>query len=138
MVPTGADVEAFLATVTNETRRADAHILCELMGSVTGEQPVIWGGGIVGFGSYRYRYESGHSGLAPLAGFSPRKAHLVVYLVSGFEERHHRLVAKLGPYKAGKACLYINRLADVDLAVLGDLVKRSMRVARGVDRAAGS
>jgi Domain of unknown function (DU1801) len=133
--PTAADVEAFLARVPSDTRRDDARALCALLGDVTGEPPVLWGTSIVGFGSYHYRYDSGREGDWPLAGFSPRKAHLVVYLTGGFADRHHRLLAKLGPHKAGKGCLYIKRLADVDLGVLRDLVERSLRVLRGVERA---
>ena len=133
--PTGADVEAFLAAVPNEERRADARTLCALMTEITGEPPVLWGPSIVGFGSYDYRYESGREGTAALAGFSPRKANLVIYLVGGFEDRHGKLVERLGPHKTGKGCLYLKRLADVDLDVLRELVERSVRVHRGADRA---
>jgi Domain of unknown function (DU1801) len=135
MVPTSADVDAFIDAVPNEHRRSDVRELCELMRSVTGEPPVMWGPSIVGFGSYHYRYESGRSGDAPLAGFSPRKANLVVYLVGGFEDRYPKLLDKLGPHTTGKACLYLKRLGDVDLDVLRQLVERSMRVGRGVDKA---
>jgi hypothetical protein len=132
--PREADVEAFLAAVPNETRREDARTLCTLLGEVTGEPPVMWGSTIVGFGEYRYRYESGHEGTSALASFSPRKQHLVLYLVSGWEDRHGKLLAKLGPHKTGKGCLYLKRLADVDLDVLRDLVDRSVRVRRAVDK----
>jgi Domain of unknown function (DU1801) len=135
MVPTSADVDTFIDAVPNEHRRSDARELCKLMRSVTGEPPVMWGRSIVGFGSYHYRYESGRTGDAPLAGFSPRKANLVVYLVGGFEDRYPKLLDKLGPHKTGKACLYLKRLGDVDLDVLRQLVERSMRVGRGVDKA---
>jgi Domain of unknown function (DU1801) len=135
MVPTPADVDAFIDAVPNETRRSDARALCELMSSVTGEPPVMWGPSIVGFGSYHYRYESGRTGDAPVAGLSPRKANLVVYLVGGFEDRYAKLLDRLGPHTTGKACLYLKRLADVDLDVLRQLVERSARVARGVDKA---
>jgi Domain of unknown function (DU1801) len=135
MLPTSADVDAFIADVRNEHRRSDGRALCELMRSVTGEPPVMWGSSIVGFGSYHYRYASGRTGDAPLAAFSPRTANLVVYLVGGFEERYPELLDELGPHKTGKACLYLKRLSDVDLDVLRQLVERSMRVARGVDKA---
>jgi hypothetical protein len=138
MVPTTADVDGFIDAVANETRRSDARSLCELMTSVTGEPPVMWGSSIVGFGSYHYRYESGRTGNAPVAGFAPRKANLVVYLVGGFEDRYPKLLERLGPHTTGKACLYLKRLADVDLDVLRQLVERSVRVARGVDTASGS
>jgi hypothetical protein len=137
-VPTSADVDAFLEAVPNEQRRADAHVLLELMRSVTGKPPVMWGPSIVGFGSYHYRYESGRTGDAPLAGFSPRKANLVVYLVGGFEDRYPKLLEQLGPHKSGKSCLYLKRLADVDLGVLRQLIERSMRVGGGVDKASRS
>jgi hypothetical protein len=136
--PTGADVEEFLAAVPDPNRREDARTLCSLLSEVTGEPPVMWGSSIIGFGTYRYRYESGHEGTSPLAGFSPRKANLVIYLIGGFEERHHRLLAKLGPHKTGKGCLYLKRLADVDLDVLRDLVDRSIHVRRGMDRASAT
>lgn len=88
-----------------------------------------------GFGTYHYRYESGREGTSALAGFSPRKAHLVVYPIGGFGDKHHRLLERLGPHKTGKGCLYLKRLADVDLDVLRKLVKRSMSVRRSMDRA---
>lgn len=135
MVPTSADVDAFIDAVPDEHRRSDARELCELMRSVTAAEPVMWGPSIVGFGSYHYRYESGRTGDAPLAGFSPRKANLVVYLVGGFEDRYPKLLDRLGPHRTGKACLYLKRLGDVDLDVLRQLVERSMRVGRGVDKA---
>jgi hypothetical protein len=134
--PNNADIDAFIDAIPDETRRADARQLCALMAEVTGEPPALWGSSIVGFGSYDYRYESGHEGTSALASFAPRKQHLVVYLVGGYEDRHDKLIAKLGPHKSGKGCLYIKRLADVDLGVLRQLVDRSVRVRQGVDRAA--
>jgi len=138
MVPTTADVDGFIDAVANENRRSDARALCELMTSVTGEPGVMWGSSIVGFGSYHYRYESGRTGDAPVAAFSPRKTNLVVYLVSGFEERYPKLLERLGPHTTGKTCLYLRRLADVNPHVLRQLVERSVRVARGVDKASSS
>jgi hypothetical protein len=96
---------------------------------------VMWGASIVGFGRYHYRYDSGHEGTAALVGFSPRKANLVVYLVGGYQDRYPQLLEQLGPHKLGKGCLYLKRLDDVDLDVLRELVDRSVRVKRGVDRA---
>jgi Domain of unknown function (DU1801) len=136
--PTGAAVEAFLEAIPHDGRRSDARALCTLLSDVTGEPPVLWGSSIVGFGAYRYRYESGHEGVAPLASFSPRKANLVVYLIGGYEDRHHKLVERLGPHKTGRSCLYLKRLGDVDLDVLRRLIVRSIDVHRGVDRAARS
>jgi hypothetical protein len=136
MQPTSADVKAFLDAVPDEKRRADATVLCNLLGEITGESPVLWGPSIVGFGTLRYRYESGREGSMPLAGFSPRKAHLVVNLMNGFETRDHKLMAKLGTYKTGVSKLYIKALADIDLAVLRDLVDRSVRISRDAELAA--
>jgi hypothetical protein len=136
MRPTSPDVKAFLDAVPNETRRADAKVLCKLLGEITGEPPVLWGPSIVGFGTLHYRYESGREGTMPLAGFSPRKAHLVVNLMNGFEARDRRLMAKLGTYKTGVSKLYVKTLADIDLDVLRDLVDRSVRISRDADRAA--
>lgn len=122
--PTEASVREFLDGVENETRRADAKQVLELMREVTGEEPRMWGPSIVGFGAYRYRYESGREGDWFLAGFSPRKSNLVVYIMSGFP-RHAELMERLGKHRTGKSCLYINRLDDVDLDVLRELVRRS-------------
>ncbi|MFJ6197500.1 DUF1801 domain-containing protein [Micromonospora sp. NPDC092111] len=133
--PTGQSVEEFLAAVPNESRRVDARRLIALMRDITGEEPVMWGPSIIGFGRYHYRYDSGREGDSALAGFSPRKQHLVVYLVGGFEERYASAVARLGPHKTGKGCLYLKSLDGVDLAVLRELVDRSVRVRKGVDRA---
>jgi hypothetical protein len=134
-LPTGEDVQAFLSTVPNEARREDARALCELLAGWTGEPPAMWGASIVGFGSYRYRYESGREGTAPLVGFAPRKANLVLYLVGGFEDRYSELLERLGPHTTGRGCLYLKRLDDVDLQVLRQLVERTVRVHRGADRA---
>lgn len=115
--------------------RADAKVLCQLLGEVTGEPPVLWGPSIVGFGTLQYRYESGREGTMPLAGFSPRKTHLVVNLMKGFETRDHELMAKLGAYKTGASKLYFKKLADIDVSVLRDLVERSVGISRDADRA---
>lgn len=134
--PTSADVGAFLDAVLDETRRADAKVLNNLFGDITGEPPVLWGPSIVGFGIWHFRYESGREGSMPLAGFSPRKTNLVVNLINGFETRDHKLMAQLGTYKTGVSKLYIKTLADIDLKVLRKLVERSVRISRTPDRAA--
>jgi len=95
----------------------------------------MWGASIVGFGAYHYRYASGRAGDSPLAGFSPRRQHLVIYLIGGFESRHRRALARLGPHTTGKGCLYIRRLDAVDRDALRELIDRSVRVRRGIDRA---
>ena len=122
---TPVSVADFLATVESPHRRADGTALCEFMARVTGEPPVMWGPSIIGFGSYRYTYASGHSGESCQVGFSPRKAKLVLYL-TGCTETEPALVAKLGKVKTGKGCIYASKLADIDLAVLEQLIRTSM------------
>ena len=135
MRPTNAPVEAFLAQVPNDQQREDARRLCALMEEITGEPPAMWGSSIVGFGTYHYRYASGHEGDSALAGFSPRRQHLVIYLVGEFADRHHAALARLGPHKTGKGCLYIRRLDEVDPDALRELIDRSVRIRKGIDRA---
>lgn len=132
--PTDASVDDFLDAVPDEHRRGDARRLCALMSEVTDEPPVMWGSGIVGFGRYHYRYDSGREGESLLAGFSPRKQHLVVYLVGGFEDRYGSALDRLGPHTTGKGCLYLKRLDGVDTDVLRELVERSVRALRDMDR----
>jgi hypothetical protein len=134
MRPTEASVAEFLARVPDERRREDAHRLCDTMQEITGEPPTMWGTSIVGFGTYHYRYASGHEGDAPLAGFSPRSQHLVIYLAAGFGDRYQSVLARLGPHKAGKGCLYLKRLDDVDYGALRELIDRSVRERKGIDR----
>jgi len=121
---TRVDPVDFIASVEPEPRRADAEVLLEMFSRVTGLKPKMWGPAIIGFGRYHYKYESGREGDFMLTGFSPRKAKLVMYIMPGyrFGEMQERL-AKLGKHKLGKSCLYINKLADVDLAVLEDIVR---------------
>ena len=132
---TGASVEGFLARVPDGQRREDARRLCAMMQQITGEPPMMWGSSIIGFGTYHYRYASGHEGDSALASFSPRSQHLVVYLVGGFEERYRPVLARLGRHKTGKGCLYLKHLDDVETSALRELIDRSVRVHRGVGRA---
>ena len=132
---TDASVEEFLARVPGDQRREDARRLCALMREITGEPPAMWGPSIIGFGAYHYRYASGHEGDSALASFSPRRQNLAVYLVSEFADRHRAALARLGPHKTGKGCLHISRLADVDLDALRELIDRSVRIRKGIDRA---
>ena len=127
--PTKVAVDEFIAAVPDAGKRTDALVLIDLMQAVTGEPPVMWGPSIVGFGSYHYRYESGREGDSPLAGFSPRKSALVLYIVAGFEGAEP-LLKKLGPHTTGKVCLYVKRLADIDLKVLRALVTASVKSLR--------
>ncbi len=119
-----ASVEEFLNSVADEKKRADSYAILKLMQEVTGLEPAIWGTSIVGFGSYHYKYASGREGEWFLTGFSPRKQNLTLYIMAGFDE-YDSLLADLGKYKTGKSCLYINKLADVDLPTLRELVRKS-------------
>ncbi len=121
-----ASVEAFLDSVVDESRRADCMRVIEIMRAATGAEPRMWGNSIVGFGEYHYRYESGREGDFFLTGFSPRKKDLTLYIMAGFD-RYDTLLAKLGRFRTGKSCLYLKRLSDVDLKVLDELVKASVR-----------
>lgn len=123
--PTNQSVADFLNTLPNEQRRLDCLDVVDLMQEVTGFKPRMWGPAIVGFGSYDYTYASGHSGKAPLLGFSPRKQNLTLYLLPGFD-RHADLMSRLGTFKTGKVCLYLNRLSDVDPTILRELLTRSV------------
>ena len=125
--PTDADAHAFLAAIDDPRRREDGETVCRLMEDVTGERPVMWGETIVGFGSYRYRYESGREGDWMAVGFAPRKDRITLYLMDGFGE-YEPLLERLGRHAKGKSCLHIKRLADVDTDVLRELVERSYRV----------
>ncbi len=122
---TEVDPVEFIAAVEHPTRRADAEVLLELMGRVTGCGAKMWGPSIIGFGRYHYRYESGREGEYMLTGFSPRKANTVVYVLPGYDDISDDL-AVLGKHKIGKSCLYINKLADVDLAVLEKIVTEAV------------
>ena len=129
---TNADVDAFL---TASAHPADARTLCDLMTAVTGEPAVMWGPSIVGFGRYRYRYESGREGEMCRVGFAPRKAELVLYVGAGRPEQAP-LLTRLGKHRTGKGCLYIKKLADVDAAVLREIVRNSY-VAEATGEIAG-
>lgn len=120
-----ASVKAFLATV-DAPKRADCEKVLALMEKATKAPAKMWGGAIVGFGQYTYQYASGRTGDWPLVGFSPRKQNLVLYIMPGFTE-YEALMAKLGKYKTGKSCLYLNSLADVDVKVLEKLVAASVK-----------
>ena len=126
-----ASVEAFLDSVEDERRRADSFRVLDLLREITGEEPAMWGTSIVGFGSYHYTYASGREGDWPVVGFSPRKRNLTLYIMDGFDT-YNALLARLGKHKTGKACLYISRLADVDLDVLRDLIKQSIAHVRAM------
>ena len=124
-----ADVEAFLGAVGNDRRREDSFTVLELMKRITGEEPRMWGAAIVGFGTYRYRYASGRSGEWPRIGFSPRKQNLTVYVMPGFSN-HDELLSRLGKHRTGKSCLYINKLADIDMGVLEEVIGSALDAMR--------
>ncbi|MYE22748.1 MAG: DUF1801 domain-containing protein [Gammaproteobacteria bacterium] len=119
-----ASVEDFLAAVPNARRREDSGKVLDLMREVTGEPARMWGDSIVGFGTYHYRYKSGREGDWPRTGFSPRKQYLAIYIMPGFSE-YETLLSRLGKHRTSVSCLYINKLADVDMDVLREIVAGS-------------
>lgn len=120
-----ASVSAFLAALEDDRARTDAKALAKLMQAASGEKPAMWGPSIIGFGSHHYVYESGREGDTPVVAFSPRKAALVIYGVTGTDGAQ-ALLAKLGKHTMGKGCLYIKKLADVDMKVLESLIARAV------------
>jgi hypothetical protein len=127
--PTKLSVAAFIDALPDQTKRADAKTLVKLMQSVTVEKPKMWGPSIIGFGSYHYKYDSGREGDMPLVSFSPRKAAIVLYSLTGYSHSES-LLAKLGKHTTGKGCLYIKKFADVDQKVLEELVVKSVAARR--------
>jgi hypothetical protein len=123
--PHAGDVEAFLATVASDQRREDCRAVMKMMSEITGEPPVMWGPSIIGFGSYHYVYASGREGDWMLTGLSPRKQALTLYIMAGFA-RYEELLEKLGKFKTGKSCLYVNKLEDVHLPTLKKLIRQSV------------
>ena len=123
--PTTGKVEAFLASLADGKRRNDCEQVAGLMQEITGEDPVMWGTSIIGFGSYHYRYASGHEGDFMITGVSPRKQALTLYIMEGFS-RHADRMSKLGTYKTGKSCLYIKKLEDIDMDVLKQMIESSV------------
>ena len=121
---TGASVDEFIASVENRRRREDGLTLLHMMKEITGLVPEMWGPSIVGFGEYHYKYDSGREGDMPLTGFSPRSRSLSLYIMAGFDE-YDDLLNRLGKHRIGASCLYINKLADVDMGVLRDLIAQS-------------
>ncbi|MCP3729690.1 DUF1801 domain-containing protein [Sphingomonas sp. MG17] len=123
--PTQVTPASFLDSVESPARREDGKVVCALLQTITGEEPRMWGPSIIGFGSYHYKYDSGHEGTMCRLGFSPRKAQLVLYVLTGADGEAERL-ARLGKHKIGKSCLYINKLADVDMAVLEEIARHAL------------
>lgn len=123
--PTNQSVIEFLQAVPDEKKRQDSFILLDVLREATGFKPVMWGDAIIGYGSYHYRYASGREGDAALAGFSPRKDSLVIYITSGFDLMADLLPA-LGKHKRSVSCLYVKSLKDIDLEVLKTMIRRSV------------
>ena len=123
--PTRAPVSAFIDSIEDVQKKADSEQLVRLLGDVTGEQPVMWGPSIVGFGQHHYRYASGREGDTFILGFSPRKQNLTLYL-PGYLERYQDLLGQLGKHSVGKGCLYVKRLSDVDQAALRRLLETAV------------
>jgi len=124
--PTKASVTGFLNKISDAARREDCFTVARMMEEITGSKPQMWGPSIVGFGSYHYKYASGHEGDWPLTGFSPRKGDLTLYLMMGFD-KHDELLGQLGKHRKSKSCLYIKRLSDIHLPTLKKLIKVSVK-----------
>ncbi|TAF73434.1 MAG: DUF1801 domain-containing protein [Flavobacterium sp.] len=123
---TDQNVADFIEKFANsEQKKKDSQKLVEIMQAVSGCEATMWGASIIGFGKYHYKYESGHEGNAPLLGFSPRKSAISLYVFTGLEE-HESLLTSLGKFKRGKACLYVNKLCDIDLEQLQKIMKANI------------
>jgi len=114
----------FINNIENETRKKDGNSLLEIMSRITKYEAKIWGPSIIGFGNYVHKYDSGRETKLPLSSFSPRKSSLVLYILNGFDNQQ-KLLEKLGKHKTGNICLYINKLVDIDLAILENMIKSS-------------
>lgn len=123
--PTTQSVADFIAAVEHPTRRADAEVLDKMFSRITGWQPRMWGPSLIGYGAYHYTYDSGRSGDMLATGFSPRKSNLVLYIMPGYAEFGH-ILDQLGKHKLGKSCLYINKLADVDMDIVEKIVRAGL------------
>ncbi len=124
--PTGQAIADFIASVEPPAKQEDARALDHLFRDVTGFEPVMWGPSIIGYGRYHYRYDSGREGDFLATGFSPRKARHSIYIMPGYAD-YGDILARLGKHKMGKSCLYVNKLADIDLDVLADLIRAGLR-----------
>ncbi|MDH3698496.1 MAG: DUF1801 domain-containing protein [Flavobacteriaceae bacterium] len=125
-VPTSASVTQFLNSVKNEQRRSDGNTLLDIFQEITGEEAVMWGPSIVGFGICHYKYDSGREGDMPLVGFSPRAQNLALYVYeSAAAERNKPLLSRLGKHTIGKSCLYIMKLSDVNMDVLKEIIENN-------------
>jgi len=132
MKETGDSVIDFIESVENEKKKADAYQLLAIFEEITGYEAKMWGPSIIGFGSYHYKYASGREGDAPLVGYSPRKAKISLYLSYESEERE-KLLESFGKHTKSKACIYVNKLADIDTNVLKDLIKHTVETYQNLD-----
>lgn len=123
---TSNSVEEFIDEISDETKRKDSLALIRFIEKQTGLEPKMWGSSIVGFGSYHYKYESGHEGDCPLLGFSPRAAAIVLYFFGQFEKREE-LLKKLGKHKTGKGCVYVKKLSDINMEILGKMIANNLK-----------
>jgi hypothetical protein len=124
--PTSQSVTEFLTQLADPQKRADSKILVDLLSRLTGHEPVMWHPGIVGFGQYHYKYDSGREGDSPLAAFSPRKTGFSIYLDAHDSDERRNLLSRLGPHRMGKGCLYVKRLDQIDVAVLERLIAQAV------------
>jgi len=127
-----SSVVDFLNAVENEQKRDESFQLLDFLSEVSGEEPKMWGSNIIGFGTYHYKYASGQEGDWMKVGFSPRKQKFSIYIMSGFDELQDSL-SQLGKHKTGKGCLYVNKLGDIDMNVLKELIKESFKNLRSID-----
>ena len=127
--PTSVSPKVFLASVDHPRRREDGLALLKFFNRVTRLKPKMWGPSIIGYGRYHYKYDSGHEGDSMLTGFSPRKSALTIYVMPGYRDLSKKL-ARLGKHKIGKSCLYINKLDDVDMKVLEEIVREGLKYMR--------
>ena len=123
---TDVSVDDFIACIDHPTRAADAKILVQLFATITGQSAKMWGPSIIGFGQYHYVYDSGREGDFLATGFSPRKANLSIYVMPGYQD-YSEILSRLGKHKLAKACVYINKLSDIDIGVLEELIRAGLR-----------
>lgn len=128
--PTAIAPEDFIASIDHPRRREDGMALLHFFNEITGLKPQMWGRSIIGYGRYAYQYESGHEGEFLLTGFSPRKAALSIYILPGYRDLSEEL-SRLGKHKTGKSCLYVNKLSDINMAVLKEIVLEGLQYMRG-------
>lgn len=135
--PTDASVTEFIEAVEHPVRKANTYTVLEIMKRISGEEPIMWGDSLIGFGKYQYKYASGRQGEFFILGVSPRKQNLTIYIMPGYQD-YSAYLDRLGKHKIGRCCLYINKLDDVDLAVLEELMIRGWQDMKNGTLSAGS